>query len=245
MGRRMDRDVMTPGLTDRDRDDLRASVGTHQGERPLMPVEVSELFARLRDGGATNKEIATVAGLQGSSMVSRFLRLRDLAPELAMLVDWGSSPTGIAFSAAAELGRLEPDAQRAVARVAAASRLSASEVGDVVLRLAHSTRAPDEAVADILALRSQPELRHLYFGRFDDTGLSERIAPLTAAERDGVMRRALDILVAGGAQDQIGSRLTRTTWMIAAGAATAPALNALPDVDAAVADAVRRALDAT
>src|SRR5262245_15049442 len=92
------------------------SVGdAHGAERPLSPIEVGEVFVTALKAGSSRNKIATAFHLD-SSMVSRFLRLQTLPPELHHLVDWGKSKQSVlGFSTASELCRVSSNDQRELA----------------------------------------------------------------------------------------------------------------------------------
>ena len=78
---------------------LKLSVGTHKKIRRLSPVGVARLLQRLRDSGATFKEI-TKEILLGSSTISKFLRLIQVPVEFEDLIDWGYNKEKISFTQA-------------------------------------------------------------------------------------------------------------------------------------------------
>ena len=89
--------------------DLILSVGIHKKERPLSPVEVAELLQKLINSGTTKKEISQEIVLD-LTMISRFLRLLNLAPEIQHLIGWGGQ-SRISFSTASEIARLKTSAE--------------------------------------------------------------------------------------------------------------------------------------
>ncbi len=89
-------------LTNEERRQLLLSVGTHRGQRPLSPFEVAELFARAISKGATLAECAAAASLEGTTWVSRFLRLLKLPSTVTHLVDWGGGSGTIGLNRKAQ-----------------------------------------------------------------------------------------------------------------------------------------------
>src|SRR5688500_16600344 len=123
------------GLSANEYQQLIMSVGTHRGSRPLTPSQAAALFKKAADAGSTASVSAEATHLS-SSMVGRFLRLTDLAPDIQHLVDWGQSGSTLSFSSAFELSRLRPEDHQAVAIAVLEHGLSSAEVRQLVqLRL--------------------------------------------------------------------------------------------------------------
>ena len=76
------------GLSADEYKQLLMSVGTHRGVRPITPVQVAALFKRAADAGSTPAASAEATHVS-ASMVSRFLKLLELSPDIQHLVDWG------------------------------------------------------------------------------------------------------------------------------------------------------------
>ncbi len=121
------------GLSPEQTKRLLLSVGSHRGTRPFSPVEVAETLKISIDAGSKLSELASALHLDGTSMVTRFLRLLDLSPQVRDWVDWGESGSTIGFTAASELSRLSDSGeQNQLGRAALENQLKSSEVREVV-----------------------------------------------------------------------------------------------------------------
>ena len=108
------------------------------------------LVRRTRAAGATLEECAKVIKL-GTGMLSRFVSVQKLPPDLLHLVDWGRRRGSIGFTAAVELVRVpDEDDQRAIARVILEEGLQTGEVRQVAQILRRSRRPVEECIAEIL-----------------------------------------------------------------------------------------------
>ena len=94
---------MIPGLSTDEERDLILSVGTHRPGRMLTPVEVAELLQRALDAGASSESIAKRCLLEGTTTISRFLRLLDLEEASKHLVVFGSKKGSLGFTTAMEV----------------------------------------------------------------------------------------------------------------------------------------------
>src|SRR5712692_497370 len=99
------------GLSEEDWSALQLSVGTGLKNRRLSPTEVA---ARLEVAGghATDNELATALGLEGTTMLGRFKRLLRLPSDWQDMVVWRSEDGGVSFSVASEAARLTDDAEK-------------------------------------------------------------------------------------------------------------------------------------
>lgn len=179
-------------LTNDERRQLLLSVGTHRGRRPLSPFEVAELFDRAISQGATLAECASAASLEGTTWVSRFLRLLKLPPTVTHLVDWGGGSGTIGLSNASEIARLENgEDEEKVIRTVLANRLNVSEVRQVVQLRKRSNRLVDACLEEVLKMRPQIEKRYLLIGAVTNAIVKERLAPMTQHQRDDVFARVM------------------------------------------------------
>lgn len=224
---------MTTGLSPEELRDLIVSVGTHRGDRRLSPLDVSGLFLKAREAGATLVECAEAAGFSGPAMVTRFLRLQQLPEPVRDLVDWGASGTALAFTAASEIARLPQAAREPAARAALAAGLGTGEITQVVQRLLRSGHPADDAVEEILRLRPQVERRHVFVGRFADPGLTSRLEALDPEGHPGLLSDALR--AAAGEAVEGDGRLSPTGFVVVTDDKGAAMLRAMGDFEAAVA----------
>jgi hypothetical protein len=182
---------MVQGLSPAEHKGLLLSVGTHRGKRPLSPVEVAMLFKRAADAGASLRDLAELVHFDGTTMVSRFLRLLELNPEIQHLIDWGQSGSTIAFSAASELSRLDTGEQVGACTAVLENQLSSAEVKELVqLRLRSQQSLPD-CIAAVLRMRPRIEKRHLLIGAVMAEGVRIRLRTMTQAERDALFQQVL------------------------------------------------------
>ena len=70
---------MLPGLSPDEMRSLLLSVGSHRDNRDVLPLKVAELFDKAIKHGAKKRDCAISVHFDGTSMVSRFLKLLDLS----------------------------------------------------------------------------------------------------------------------------------------------------------------------
>lgn len=179
-------------LSPQERQGLLLSVGTHKGRRSLSPVEVATIFSKVLAAGGSMADCARAAHLEGTTIVARFLRLLKLPESVRHLVDWGSSPGTVGFSAGAELARLENDAEEEeVVSGVLTYRLSGSEVRQVVQLRKRSKRSVKECLDEVVGMRPRVEKRYVYVGAVTDAALKDSLASMTQRHRDEFLAGAL------------------------------------------------------
>ena len=184
--------VVDEVLTPKERQGLLLSVGTHRGKRPLSPVEVAGLFAKILAAGGNLSDCARAARLEGTTIVARFLRLMKLPDTVRHLVDWGSSPGSIGFSAGSELARLEDAAEEEeVVRGVLTNRLSGSEVRQVIQLRKRSKRPVKDCLNEVVGMRPRIDKRYVYVGAVTDAALKGALACMTQRERDECLAGAI------------------------------------------------------
>lgn len=228
---------MSFGLASEEQRDLIVSVATHRDERRLSPLEVSRLFSRACEHGASLGDCAELAGLSGPTMVSRFLRLQELPQMVIDLVDWGSSGTTLAFTAASEIARLPEAARELAALTALAAGLRTGEITQVVQRILRGERAAEDAVEEILRLRPKVERRHVFVSFFADQELATRAAGLSADAAAASVREVLTRTTGPIAGE---ARLTGRGFVIVTDDGGAAKLHALRDFEAELATALSK-----
>ena len=87
---------MLSGVPPETKRDLLLTVGSHRDDRPLSPEEVARSFQAALDAGSTLADLAALVHFDGTSMVSRFLRLLRLPGDVLRVVGWGQSPRQLA-----------------------------------------------------------------------------------------------------------------------------------------------------
>lgn len=178
-------DILSPG----ERQRLLLSVGTHRGQRPLVPVEVASLFAKILEGGGTLTDCAKASNLEGTTWVSRFLRLRSLPESIRHLVDWGGNPGSVTFSSATEIARLDNETdQETLAHGLLQHRLSGGEVRQIVQLRKRSKRALKDCLDEVVGMRPRIEKRYVYVGVVTDNNVQMKLGELIQKERDGILR---------------------------------------------------------
>lgn len=180
------------GISEQERKKLLLSIGTHKGSRPLSPVEVASLLDRVTQAGMASEELAAALYLEGTTMLGRFRRLLTLAPEVAHLVDWGTSEGTLGFSAAQELARLPSQEQQSVlAEACLRHNLSSSEVRQVVQLVLRSKRRVADCVTEVVGMRPTVEVRHVFVGSVSES-LRAHLAKMTQLQRNELLQAALN-----------------------------------------------------
>jgi hypothetical protein len=178
-------------LSPNERRSLLLSVGTHRTARPLSPIEVARLFEKALNAGASLQECADAAHFKATSMVSRFLSLLRLAPDIQHLVDWGQSGSTLAFTSAFELSRLPTSDHVAAASAVLANGLKSVEVRQLVQLRKRSGRSMEESVADTLGMRPTVERRHVFIGAVTNAATRDYLANQAQHQRDEMLRLAV------------------------------------------------------
>lgn len=178
-------------LSPQERQGLLLSVGTHRGRRSLSPVEVASLFAKITAAGGSLSDCARAARLEGTTIVARFLRLLKLPESVRHLIDWGSSPGMIGFSAGAELARLDDVAEEEeVVRGVLTYCLSGSEVRQIVQLKKRSNRPVRNCLNEVVGMRPRVEKRYVYVGAVTNPALTGSLGSMTQRQRDDFLASA-------------------------------------------------------
>lgn len=168
------------------------SVGTARGpERPLSPVEVSNVFHSALQAGASRNAIAKTFQLN-STMVARFLRLLDLPSEIHHLIDWGKSKqSAIGFSTASELCRAPRIEQSALA--AAILKYGATKDETIsIIQLRNRSREPlGICISRVIGRRPTVRLFQVVVGAITSSVLHKKLAALPQLERDKALETLL------------------------------------------------------
>lgn len=171
---------------------LLLSVGSHRAARPLTPVEVAEAVQASLDAGSTLQEIAEFLHLEGTSVLTKFVRLLRLSPDVRHLVDWGKSESTIGFTAASEVARLDKhDEQMQLCQAGLQHQLGSSEMKQILQLHQRSGRPIEDCVAEILQLRPRVQRIHVLIGAVTSPDVCQRLAAISQADRDTVMRSAV------------------------------------------------------
>ena len=216
-------------LSPQERRGLLLSVGTHRARRLLSPVEVANLFAKILAGGGSLDDCADAARLEGTTIVTRFMRLLKLPRAVRHLVDWGSRPGTIGFSAGSELARLDDEAdEEVVGRSILVHRLSGSEVRQVVQLRRRSERSIDECVKEVVETRVRIERRYVYIGAVTIPALRAVLQMMTQGQRDELLVSAIKRVLT--AKDIAVSRLGPEQFTLVGGEDFGSAMSQMKDV---------------
>lgn len=182
--------------------------GTHKKGRPLSPVEVGDLLRRAKEAGSTLEDCAKDLGLDGTTWLSHFLAVYDLAPDLRHLVAWGRSSGSIGFTTAVELARIpQTDDQRTLARAILEQRLQTDEVRQVAQLRKRSGRPIADCLQEVIGMRPRIDKRYVFIGAIDDESVNASLAKLTQAERNALLDSAVTQLGLRGATARLGEKL--------------------------------------
>lgn len=171
---------------------LLLSVGSHRATRPLSPVEVAEAVQLSLDAGSTLQEIAEFLQLEGTSVLTKFVRLLRLSTHVRHLVDWGRSESTIGFTAASEVARLDDlEGQMQLCQAGLQHQLGSAEMKQILQLHRRSRRPVPECVAEILKLRPRVQTIHVLLGAVTGPDVRKRLASLSQAERDTALWSAM------------------------------------------------------
>jgi hypothetical protein len=171
---------------------LLLSVGSHKAIRLLSPVEVAEAVQASLDAGSTLQQVAEFLHLEGTSVLTKFVRLLRLSPDVRHLVDWGKSESTIGFTAASEVARLDnPDEQMQLCQAGLQHQLGSAEMKQILQLHQRSGRSIEDCVAEILRLRPHVQRIHVFLGEVTSPELRQRLAAISQADRDTAMRSAV------------------------------------------------------
>jgi hypothetical protein len=162
------------------------SVGTHKADRPLSPLEVGILVRQATLRGSDLKEIAKATQLEGTTQLSRFMKLLELPQDTHHLVDWGrSTGGGVGFSTAFEIARLDSADDKRAAMVAAIEHgLSSAEARSLVQLRRRGAKTIADCIAATVKMRPTVEIRRVIIGAVNDPEVRTQLATKTQVERD-------------------------------------------------------------
>lgn len=227
------------GLSADEYKQLIMSVGTHRGARPLTPVQAATLFKQAADAGST-PTVSAEATHVSASMVSRFLKMTELAPDIQHLVDWGQSGSTLSFSSAFELSRLPPQDHQAVATAVLEHGFSSAEVRQLAQLRLRSHQPIEDSIAGTLAMRPRITRKHVFVGAIVDQVVVAQLNELTQADRDSLMETIAKHDL--GLGKEVSSRLGVRRFTLVGDDDMSASLNALGDFEAAINDHLKRKL---
>ena len=207
---------------------LLLSVGTHRGRRRLSPVEVARMFEKVLAAGGSLSDCASAARFEGTTMVTRFLRLLKLPESARHLVDWGNRPGTLGFSVAAELARLDDEVdEEGVVRGVLKYRLSGTEARQVVQLRKRSKRPVEECLNEVVGMRPHVEQRYVYIGAVTNATLRTSLEFMTQGQRDALLVSAVNSVLA--AKDLAVTKLGPDRFTLVGGADFGDAMNQRKD----------------
>ena len=184
---------MVQGLSPELKRDLILSLGTHQANRRLSPVEVAGIIDTAYRSGATFSEIAKLVDFSSTSTLREIHRLLALAPTIQHLVGWGKpNASTLPMKSAAQVARLTaPNDQMACAKAILSHKFTSEETRQLVETRIHSQGSIDDCIDTILRLRPTVERRYLFLGAVSSDKVCQQLEDLTQMERDGIFHDAL------------------------------------------------------
>lgn len=227
------------GLSADEYKQLLMSVGTHRGERPLTPVQAATLFKQAADSGSTAAASAQATHLS-ASMVSRFLRLIELAPDIQHLVDWGQSGSTLSFSSAFELSRLPPQDHQVVATAVLEHEFSSVEVRQLAQLRLRSHQPIEESIAGTIAMRPRIMRKYVFVGAVTDEAVVTQLNELSQADRDTLLETIATCDL--GLSKDVSLRLGVRRFTLVGDDKMSTSLNELDDFEASINSHLNRKL---
>jgi hypothetical protein len=145
---------MLPGLNAKELELLKLSVGPNQRERPLTPIQVAGLLKKTLDNGGSLPTCATYLSLQGTTMLSRFLKLLELDSSLHGSVSWGHTGAGLSFTTAVSVARLKPKDQLSLTKAIRALNLQTPDVRKVTQLVLRTGKSPEVCISEVVDSRA-------------------------------------------------------------------------------------------
>jgi hypothetical protein len=186
--------MILPGLTSDEAKNLLLSVGTHHVRRLLSPMEVATLFQKAIKKSASKELCAQFVHLNGSSMVSRFLKLLDLSPLVQLSTDWRQTGPTISFTSAWQLSCFSENEQEVACRYIMTNQLKTKEVEQVVQLRKRSGRNISECVNEVIGMRKTIIKVHLIIGAIIDVSVQERLSKYKQIERDNLFQSVISTI---------------------------------------------------
>jgi len=180
------------GIAPEDLRDLILSVGIHKSDRPLSPVEVAELLYKLINSGETIQDVSKEI-LLNPTMITRFLRLTNVAPEIQHLIGWGGE-SKISFSTASEIARLKTvEEHKILAQATLEHKLSKNETIQVVEVRNKFGKPINQCIEDILRMRPRIIRRYLFIGAVKLSEVRNKLRLMSQTDRDALFSKAVTL----------------------------------------------------
>jgi hypothetical protein len=153
---------------------------------------VGRKLKKATDSSTSLAECAEAMQLKGTSMISKFLRLLKLSPEVQHLVDWGHSGATISFTAAWRLTELLnlKDQTRACDAILE-HQLTSREVEQLIQLRMRSRKPIAECIRGVLRMRPHVERRHVFIGAIVSEKVRDKLSAMVQEERDKLLGQVL------------------------------------------------------
>lgn len=173
------------------------SVGTKGSQRPLSPVEVAQAIDVELQAGTAISEMALQCGLNDATMIKRFHRLMQLAPEIQHMIGWGKAPSTLSFTVASHIARIsDPADQETLCKAALENDLSTDEVREIIQVVERAGLPIAQAIDGVLDLRPRQHRLYAFIGLITDRSLRVRLAGLGQQGRNELLKRLVPCLSA-------------------------------------------------
>lgn len=233
---------MLEGLTESDFRDTLLSVGrTELQGRPLSPVEVGVNCEKALKAGASRNDIAKELQFTSSTMVTKFLQLQKLAPEVLHLVNWGKSEgESLGFSSAAELSKMAPAHHEAVARNVLKYAMRKTEIVSVRQLFERSGDDLATCIKRVLSRRPVTVVRHIVMGGVQKADLQNKLGAMTQRQRDEVLKGIVSRLYPQA--DSYSAKLGKSRFTVVGGKSVAHTIAGDEDCESRINLALSEAL---
>jgi hypothetical protein len=142
--------------------------------------------------GATPKEITKSLQMTDVSMISKFLRVRELSSEVRHLVSWGySGESAIGFSVAAQLSRLPENEHVAAADAVLRYRLTRNEMMSVIQLRERSKESLQACIDRVVGRRPTVAVRQIVLGAVLNTKVRDALHSLSQLRRDEILESCI------------------------------------------------------
>ena len=147
--------------------DLLLSIGTHDPDRPLVPIEVSDMVLRLKEetgdswediskrvGLGKKKKISTVKKKPDTTQIKLFEKLQNLSKRNAYSIGWGESKNGkVAMTLGCDIAKLSSKDDHDILINTIIDSLETKKPirkGDVKNILDRKTKSPETPIGEII-----------------------------------------------------------------------------------------------
>ena len=167
---------MLESLTINEQARLLVTVGKHGKSRPITPIQVMELLHKTIDVDQDIGATADCLELKDTSMLRKFMDLKNLPEHIWPLVSWGTTGGYLSFSTAALIAKVEDESDvNLLTNATIEYQLTKNEIRSVIQRIRRGKKqniSTAQAVEEIVNLRPVVVHQYLYYGNFSDRPLS-------------------------------------------------------------------------